>query len=220
MTLMSGAMLGFMDKGIEFDAISTSGPGALVGLLAIAPNRKSPREALEDLPNLYTGDLFHKLLPLNLRLATRNSPFSKPVQQLREILPWINVKPGESAVMKRLFNDWMYFALNAMTPGFELNTPGILDHSPLLHEMIDFDKLRQASPRFYVSAFNLNKLKTDIFDGNDHARAFPCLAIHAAFLPPAIWGRLPSKRGAICFIPACATTRPGCRPSGSRNSNS
>jgi hypothetical protein len=37
MTLMSGAMLGFMDKGIEFDAISTSGPGALVGLLAIAP---------------------------------------------------------------------------------------------------------------------------------------------------------------------------------------
>jgi hypothetical protein len=61
MTLMSGAMLGFMDKGIEFDAISTSGPGALVGLLAIAPNRKSPREALEDLPNLYTGDLFHKL---------------------------------------------------------------------------------------------------------------------------------------------------------------
>ena len=60
MTLMSGAMLGFMDKGIEFDAISTSGPGALVGLLAIAPNRKSPREALEDLPNLYTGDLFHK----------------------------------------------------------------------------------------------------------------------------------------------------------------
>src|SRR5215469_7188621 len=84
MTLMSGAILGFMDKGIEFDAISTSGPGALVGLLAIAPNRKSPREALEDLPNLYTGDLFHKLLPLNLRLATRNSPFSKPVQRLRE----------------------------------------------------------------------------------------------------------------------------------------
>ena len=165
MTLMSGAMLGFMDKGIEFDAISTSGPGALVGLLAIAPKRKRPREALEDLPNLYTGDLFHKLLPLNLRLATRNSPFSEPVQQLREILPWFNVKPDESAPMKRLFNDWMYFALGAMTPGFELDTPGILDHSPLLHEMIDFDKLRRASPRFYLSAFNLNKLKTDIFDG-------------------------------------------------------
>jgi NTE family protein len=164
MTLMSGAMLGFMDKGIEFDAISTSGPGALVGLLAIAPNRNRPREALEDLPNLYTGDLLHKLLPLNVRLAIRNSPFSKPIQQLREILPRFDVKPDESAPMKRLFNDWMYVALDAMTPGFELDTPGMLNHSPLLHQMIDFDKLHQALPRFYLSAFNLNKLKIDIFD--------------------------------------------------------
>ena len=46
--------------------------------------------------------------------------------------------------MKRLFNDWMYLALDAMTPGFELDTPGMLNHSPLLHQMIDFDKLHQA----------------------------------------------------------------------------
>ena len=33
MTLMSGAMLGFMDKGIEFDAISTSGFGMTIDII-------------------------------------------------------------------------------------------------------------------------------------------------------------------------------------------
>jgi NTE family protein len=186
MTLTSGAMLGFMDKGIEFDAISTSGPGALVGLLAIAPNRKSPRQALEDLPNLYTCDLLHKLLPLNVRLGIRNSPFSQPMQQLRErLLPWFNIKPGESAVIKRLFNDWMYFALNAITPGFEFDTPGLQNHSPLLHEMVDFDKLHQASPRFYLSAFNLNKKKIEIFDRQTTTlKAFLASQSTSLFYPP------------------------------------
>ena len=43
MTLMSGAMLGFSDAGVEFEVISTAGVGALIGLLSLAPKRGTPQ---------------------------------------------------------------------------------------------------------------------------------------------------------------------------------
>jgi hypothetical protein len=153
MTLASGAMLGFKEKGIEFDVISTSGPGALIALLALAPADNNPR-ALEELPNLYMSDLAPAMLPLNLRLGAKNSPFAKPMYQLGKVL---RIAPDDPAVMRRFFNDWMDWAVTAMTPAFVWSTPGLLSHSPRFLEMIDFRKLRTASTRFYVSAFDLAK---------------------------------------------------------------
>ena len=76
MTLASGAMLGFKEKGIEFDVISTSGPGALIALLALAPADNNPTRALEELPNLYMSDLTYATLPVSLRLGAKNSPLA------------------------------------------------------------------------------------------------------------------------------------------------
>ncbi len=185
LTLTSGAMLGFMEKGIEFDVISTSGPGALVGLLALAPRGKSPAQALADLPNLYTGDLLHKLLPFNVRMNTKNSPFAKPMYELSKRLPRFKPAPNDPAAMQRLFNGWMDFAVNVMTPGFEFGTPGLLSHSPLLEEMIDFDELRRATTRFYMATFNLNHKKLEIFDNQTaNYQAFCASQSTSLFYPP------------------------------------
>ncbi len=183
-TLASGAMLGFQEKGIEFDVISTSGPGALVGLLALAP-RGNPKQALGELPNIYTSDLFYRFLPINVRIDTRNSPFAKPMYRLRQLLPRFNVAPDDPAVMQRLFNSWMDFAVNAITPGFEWTTPGLLSHSPLLQEMICFEKLRTVATRFYMSTFDLDNKQIRIFDNQSTTvEAFLASQSSPLFYPP------------------------------------
>jgi predicted acylesterase/phospholipase RssA len=185
MTLASGAMLGFMEKGIEFDVISTSGSGALVALLFLAPAGNDPKRALEELPNLYMSDLTHAMAPLNLRLGTKNSPFAKRMYELGKLLPRFDIAPGDPAVMQRLFNDWMDWAVNAMTPTFEYSASGLLSHSPRLREMIDFRKLRDASPRFYMSAFDLAAKKVEIFDKNTtDYDAFCASQSTSLFYPP------------------------------------
>src|SRR5437867_1654655 len=45
-TLMAGALVAFLEKGVEFDVISSSGAGALIGLLYTAPKNGDPAKAL------------------------------------------------------------------------------------------------------------------------------------------------------------------------------
>jgi len=185
MTLASGAMLGFKEKGIEFDVISTSGPGALIALLALAPADNNPTRALEELPNLYMSDLTYATLPVSLRLGAKNSPLAKPMYQLGKMLPRFTIAPDDPAVIHRFFNDWMDWAVTAMTPAFEWNAPGLLSHSPRLKEMIDFSKLRKASTRFYVSAFDLVKKNVEIFDNRTtDYDAFCASQSSSLFYPP------------------------------------
>jgi hypothetical protein len=40
---MAGALVAFIDRGVEFDVISTSGAGALMGLLYATPQGGDPR---------------------------------------------------------------------------------------------------------------------------------------------------------------------------------
>src|SRR6185436_14377335 len=125
--------------GVEFDVISTSGSGVLVGLLYLAPANGDRRHALEELPNLYMSDLAYAMAPYNVRLGTKNSPFAKQMYELGKRLPRFDVAPDDPAVMQRFFNDWMDWAVNAMTPSFDFSTTGLLSHSPLLREMINFE---------------------------------------------------------------------------------
>src|SRR5579884_1960528 len=155
MTLLSGAMLGFMEKGVQFDAISTSGVGALIALLALAPKGKTPKQALEELPNLYVSDAVYSVLPVNFKLLSRNSDFTGPIYELTKNLPRFTIPPRDPSPLKRLYNDWLDLACAALTPSFEFGTAALLSHNPRIAEMIDFTKLAAAGTRFYLSAFDL-----------------------------------------------------------------
>src|SRR3954451_21998055 len=95
LTLASGALLGFMDKGIEFDVISATGIGAVAALQALAPREKAPKEALEALPNLYMSDLGYNVLPFNVRMGMKNSPFAEPMYRLWKMFPRFEVAGGD-----------------------------------------------------------------------------------------------------------------------------
>jgi NTE family protein len=203
MTLMSGAMLGFMEKGVEFDVISTSGVGALIGLLSLAPKGKTAKEALEELPNLFVSDLLYSVLPVNFKLFFKFGAFSDPIYQLRKKLPRFPIGPTDPSILKRLANDWIDMACCAMTPTtFTLKSPGLMCHSPQIADLIDFDKLPQSPARFYLNAFDLNKKRVKIFD-KDTVNAD---AYHAAEALPFLFA--PQRVGAGNLFTTGATHDP------------
>jgi NTE family protein len=165
MTLMSGAMLGFMEKGVEFDVISTTGVGALIGLLSLAPKNGTRKEALEELPNLFVSDLLYSVLPVNFKVFHKFGPFAKPMYELRNRIPKIKLDPKASSPIGRFLNDWVDLVFCTMTPStFELKSKGMMSPSPEIEDLVDFTKLKNVNSSFHVNAFNLDERKLEIFD--------------------------------------------------------
>ena len=165
MTLMSGAMLGFMEKGVKFDVISTTGVGALIGLLSLVPKNGDPKQALEELPNHVCLGLLYSVLPINFKVFHKFGPFSKPMYDLRNRIPKIKLDPKASSPLSRLLNDWVDLAFCAMTPStFELKSKGLMSPSPEIENLVNFPKLKDAKSKFYLNAFNLDKRTLEIFD--------------------------------------------------------
>ena len=66
--LMAGALAAFEERGVRFDVVSTSGAGALVGLLWLAPKGASPGAALRNWVNAYVDDTIYGLFPVNYKV--------------------------------------------------------------------------------------------------------------------------------------------------------
>ena len=195
MTLMSGAMLGFMEKGVQFDVISTTGVGALIGLLSLAPKTGDPKQALEELPNMFVSDLLYSVLPINFKVFHKFGPFSKPMHDLRNRIPKIKLDPRASSPVGRLLNDWVDLAFCAMTPStFELKSKGLMSPSPEIEDLVDFGKLKDAKSRFYVNAFNLDERILEIFDNTSTTVD----AYHAAEAMPVLFAPQRLSSGDLC----------------------
>ena len=66
--LIAGALAAFLDQEVEFDVISASGAGVLMGLLYTAPLEGSPREALKRWADTGVADSIYKMLPVNYKI--------------------------------------------------------------------------------------------------------------------------------------------------------
>src|SRR5476649_1171086 len=73
--LIAGALAAFLDQEVEFDVISASGAGVLMGLLYAAPLEGSPREALKRWADTGVSDSIYKMMPVNYKI------FHKPGQE-------------------------------------------------------------------------------------------------------------------------------------------
>jgi len=200
MTLMSGVMRGFIDEKIKFDVVSTSGIGAFIGLLYLAPKGKTPDQALKELPNLFVSDLLHAFVPLNFKVFYKNSPFAQMWYEFRERLQKIPVDPGSASPVARFINDSMDLVTTALTPpSLESYRKALLSQVSMLEERVDFDALRDPAfaQRFYLNAFDLSDQAQRIFGnrelGNQHVAADAFRAAQAMFLlfpPERVRGRV------------------------------
>ena len=165
MTLMSGAMLAFAERDVEFEVISTTGVGGLIGMLYLAPKGGDRVKALKELSNLFVSDWLYRLFPVNFKVFHKFGPFANAFYKFREKLPQFHVEPGDRSEVKRLVNDWIQLWATAISPrSLESKHNGLMSHVPLIEELVDFAKLKASPTRFYLNAFSLRTLKLRFFD--------------------------------------------------------
>ena len=62
--LMSGALFALDEAGIEFDVISTTGAGMLIGLMYAAPKHGTREETLKATREMGVHDAIYKVFPV------------------------------------------------------------------------------------------------------------------------------------------------------------
>ena len=168
MTLMSGAMLAFADHGVEFDVISTTGVGGLIGMLYLAPKNKDRQKALRELPNLFVSDWLYRMVPINFKVFHKYSIFAEKFYLRRKLLPKFTLAPEDPSEAKRFLNDWLELWATALTlPSYQYTRHGFMSHVPLVDDLVCFDTLNDSAKtktRFYLNAFSLSRRRLRIFD--------------------------------------------------------
>lgn len=174
-TLIAGALAAFLDQGIEFDLISASGAGVLMGLLYQAPRDCSPREALLRWAEVGVADSIYKMFPINTRIFQKpgqearqfldNAPVMSSMSGMGTAIPFLDVFTRRMAEASGAWNDWMHLMLSAMSPSdLSAQSLGLCAHHPFLEQSIDFKAIAHMKPEFYINAYNLNKAEMTVWD--------------------------------------------------------
>jgi len=169
LTLMSGVMLAFDECNVEFEVISTTGVGGLIGMLYLAPKGKTRKDALSDLPNLFVSDWLYPFVPINFKVFHKNSPLAAQFYELRKNLKLFDVAPDDPAEGKRFLNDWLQLWATILTPpSYQSARSGLMSHVPLVDDLVDFNTLNSTpSTRFYLNAFSLSTRRLRLLDNFD-----------------------------------------------------
>jgi predicted acylesterase/phospholipase RssA len=177
--LMAGALYALREKGKTFDIIYTSGAGALIGLLYMAPKDKTPEDALKSFVEMGVSDSIYRLLPVGYKTFFKPGPFTQPIHRFaqrfklgtfplgkidnpetslgRAYNKWIEMwETPEYRPLKRLYNDLVDLWAAAITPT-TLNfwSKGMCQPLPFLEDLVDFRELNRPDQKiyFYTNAF-------------------------------------------------------------------
>lgn len=192
-TLIAGALAAFLDQGVEFDVISASGAGVLMGLLATAPRDVSPREALLQWAEVGVADSIYKLFPVNYKVFKKPGAQAETYResmlgQLPQIpglagSPFAELLTRHFADASAKWNDWMHLLMSAMSPSdLHSGSLGLCAHLPFLEQSIDFGAVPGMRPEFFINAYNIDRHHMQIWNKDQitpaHVRAslsFPFL---------------------------------------------
>lgn len=186
-SLIAGALTAFLDHGVEFDVISASGAGVLMGLLYTAPLGCTPREALTRWAEVGVADSIYKLFPVNHKIfkkpGTKAKTYGEALHQQVAANPFLDALTHNFAEASGVWNDWMHLMLSAMSPSdLSSKSLGLCAHLPFIEQAIDFDAIASMKPEFYINAFNMTKGQMRIWGKQEiediHVRAalsFPFL---------------------------------------------
>jgi predicted acylesterase/phospholipase RssA len=206
--LMAGFLSAIYKKGKAFEFIYTSGAGALIGLLYVAPRDKTPDKALRGIVELAVADPIYQLCPINYKVFLKPGPFTRPMRALARhfkipessyrpipepLTPlgqlwggWIEtwIKSSNTNSRRRSYNDLVDFWAAVLTP--TTLTPwseGLCEPLPFLEEVVDFKKLHDFPGHFCLNAFNVTDDKMEVFSNEKITPAH----VRAAFAHPFIY---------------------------------
>jgi NTE family protein len=180
MALMAGALAAFAERGVMFDVVSTSGAGALAGLLWLAPKGKTPEEALSSVVDMYVSDPIYGVFPVNYKVFNKPGVLAGLWRASLRLNPWLAwlAPQAQRSVLEGLLADSADLFLASLCPTDLLPFSwGLCAPEPFVESIVDFDKVREMKqPRFlYLNAYNLTKEIIDDFPKEeitpDHFRA-------------------------------------------------
>jgi len=144
--LMAGALLAFHRAGVQFDRISMTGAGSVLGLIYLSPKGLTREQALENAVNYGIADALYAMLPVNYKM------FQKSGYRADKFREYCNNNPYLQQVMNqygmndadKLRSDGVQFMLSMMCPtDLNLYSTGLCAHAPFIEHVVDFDKLKE-----------------------------------------------------------------------------
>lgn len=158
-TLMSGALVAFEEAGVEFDAVSAAGAGALVGLLYLAPAGGDRLAALRKTVALGVADAIYNHFPVNYKVFQKPGATAELYRNLLRAHPLAQAleRGAGDSPLQRLFADWAQLMFASLCPtDLDSRSLGLCAPVPFLEQSVDFDALQRQATRFYVNAYNID----------------------------------------------------------------
>src|SRR5450830_932828 len=187
-TLIAGALAAFLDEGIEFDVISASGAGVLMGLLYTTPHEATPRQALQSWADTGVADSIYKMIPINYKVfqkpgmqaSTFRDAFQPPANN-----PFFQAFQQTFAGVPTAWSDWGKLMVSSLSPSdLSAKSLGLCAHLPFLEKAVDFSGVARMKPDFYINAYNLSEHRMQIWGKHEIAPIHVRAALSFPFLSP------------------------------------
>lgn len=177
LTLMTGALLALDEAGVDFQVITTTGAGMVVGLLYAAPRREHPdetwpearRRALRATREMGIDDLIYDQFPVNYKIFQKPGKLAEAYAHT--VNPAIWSIPRETR-RQRLLGDTMGFFAAMMQPvSLSAASKGLCQPPPWIELMVDFDDLQknlaEGNKKFRLTAFCIEDEKEETFNKHE-----------------------------------------------------
>lgn len=166
-SLIAGALVAFIDRGIEFDVISTSGAGALMGLMYIAPQGGNAKANLQKWGTSGVANPIYDAFPVDFKVFNKPGAGADAYRAMLQnnplTAPYVNIF-AENAV-EGVWGDWVRFWLASTCPSdLTSKSLGMCAHLPFSNQAIDFQALRKVRQNVYINAYNLSRGKMTIWN--------------------------------------------------------
>lgn len=193
--LAAGALAAIFEAGKTFNTFYTSGAGATVALLYLAPrDGLTPAESLKSVLQVGIDDRIYNFVPIPYKTFFKSGPWAplyatwaralhlpEPKQTGKtngsELPPLFQTTPH----FRRLYNDTLDFWAALLAPT-DLNfySQGMCQPYPFITQMVDFSKLDHYKGHFFMNALNIDTKQMELFGKEtityehfDAALAFP-----------------------------------------------
>lgn len=181
--LMSGALLALDDAGVEFEVVSTTGAGMLIGLMYAAPKHGTRKETLQATREMGVHDAIYNVFPVNYKIFHKAGPMAEAYTKFHQT--WLAALPRNNEA-QRFVSDMTQFWMASMCPtDFSPHQNGLCQPPPWIDLVVDFDKLQEFDGEFLMSAYCIEEEREVSFPKHeitsDHFKA--ALAMPLIYAP-------------------------------------
>ena len=175
--LMTGALLALDKAGVDFNVITTTGAGMVVGLLYAAPREndtdntwvKARRAALQATREWGIDDLIYEMVPINYKIFQKPGTLARAFSHATN--PFLWSIPRETR-RQRLLGDSLALMASAMSPSdLGAKSKGLCQSPPWIELLVDFDKLTEnladGDVKFRLSAYCIDDEDEKTFHKED-----------------------------------------------------